>query len=622
MTADGQPPAWLDALDAEDAAAGLLDPKKLNGHARTHSDEPPEDTRPEVRNGKDSHRVLHELQAALAVDPLVYQRAFHLVTLVGADGREDGTVKDTPTIREMTRDSLIPRLSRHVKLMSLKKPDASERREAIAIGGEVGVKPEWTEITPPPIVTGPLLACGLYPDVKPLVGITETPIVRPDGSIHATTGYDPVTGYVYAPSIEFPILDRPTQSDAALAYAHLADAFIDFPYVDESHRSATVAAVLTVVCRTAVDGAVPCWLFDAASKRSGKSLQANVVSYITTGRAAAGLTFPDDDDELEKVLAGCALEGSRIVNFDNIAQDQRFGGAAIDKYLTSVDTVQLRILGKTGNPIVPWRGVIMASGNNVNARGDMLPRVLSPRIESPLEHPEARPLASYVHPERGGEDRLCGWARDNRASLVADAITIVRAYLLAGRPAVDVAEWGGFSAWTRLIAYALVWAGAPNPLGARRGTVDDDDPRAAAERGLVLGWVQLCRHLGSLSTTASIALTTLYPPPKKDEPPDGFDDLREAIQALTGAKAGFPPSPSQLSGALRSLKGRPLGGARIAIDGATKGKTRWRSDVLDRGAVPPTTATPPTPAATPSANWDPLVPPDDDWDDALGLGAP
>ena len=611
---DLTPPTWLDALDADEESCGVTDPKKLNGHA--HHEAPKEDTRPEVKMGKDIHRVVHEVQAALAEDPLVYQRAFHLVTLVGADGSTASrSSSGTPTIRELTRDSILPRLSRHVKLMATKKAPAKERKSAILINADQQA-PEWDETMAPPIVTGPLLACGSWDDIRELVGVTETPVLRPDGSVHAVAGYDEVTGYVYAPSVTFEILDHPTQSDAVLAYAHLADVFVDFPYVSDEHRSATVAALLTVVCRTAVEGAVPCWLFDAASKRSGKSLQANLISLIATGRAAAALTYPEDDEELEKVLSGCALEGTRLVNFDNVARP--FGGAPLDKCLTAIDTVQFRILGKTGNPVVAWRGVIMASGNNVVARGDMLPRLLSPRIESPLEQPEKREAASYVYPERAGEDRMCEWVTKHRAALVSDAITVVRAYILAGKPVVTALEWGGFSAWTRIIAQALVWAGAPNPLGARRGSSDDDDPRAAAERGLVSGWVHLCRRLNSISLTSSAALSAIYPPPKKDDPPDGYDDLREAVQALTNSKSGFPPSPSQLTTALRSLKGRPLGGAKVIVDGSTSGKILWRVDAMGHSYSPPPASTPPTPVETrkPEAVDDaPAIPDEDYWED-------
>ncbi len=549
---------WLEAIDA-DLPLPPIPVAKANGvHVRV-------DDRAEVKIGKDVHRVIEEVQHELARDPLVFQRTQTLVTVVGAPAKLHRHAQGTPIIRELTRESLLPRLSRDVKLLRLKPPPKHAAMLSEA------PPPEFEECVAPPLVTGPLLACGEWPDVSELVGLSETPIVRPEGTIHDVRGYDAETGYLYLPSCEYPPV-RATHSEAALAYAHLADVFCDFPFVDPSHVSACVAAILTILARSAIGGAVPCWLFDAASKRSGKSLLANVIAMIAIGRVGAAMSYPENDEELEKVMAGFAQDGAQIVNFDNVARP--FGGAALDRCITAVDTVQLRVLGRTGNPSFPWRGTILASGNNVTARGDMLPRVLCPRLESPLENPESR--TEYSRPDRGGEDRMLAWCRVHRAGLVADALSIVADYLRAGSPAVDVRAGGGFSAWTRRVAASLVWVGAPSPMGARRGSAEDDDPTARAERSLVTGWESLCRLHGERPLTVSGACALLWRRTERDDPPDGFDDLREAIQVLTKCSPGYPPAADRFGAALRKIKRRPIGGKKLDVDGETHGQARWK----------------------------------------------
>lgn len=516
------------------------------------------DPRPEILLTPNVHETTHAMIGALGADLDLFQGgAGNLVHVTPSEADDAlGAAAGTPVIRSVPLSWLTDRVSMH----SVCKTRSKEGN--------------WKHVPPPGGRVKAVLERGEWP-FRQLDGVIEAPSLRPDGSILQTPGYDAATRSLYVPNANFAAVpESPTHGDAVLAYAHLAEVFCDFPYVEISHRSATVAAILTILARTAIRGAVPCWLFDAANKRSGKSLQVNVVSIIATGRPAPTMTFPSEEEELEKVLAGFALRGARIVNFDNVARP--FGGAALDKCVTAIDRVQLRMLGSNDMPDLAWRAVILASGNQVKAKGDMLPRVLSPRIESPLENPEGR--VTFSRPDRAGEDLMCAWALEHRTELVADALTILRAYVVAGRPEpAGLPKWGGFGAWTSLIAGALVWAGAPSPLGARRGLEGDDDPRAEGEREFIRGWARLCQETSATSLTSSGALSHLYPAPKKDEPPDGFDDFREAIQVLTGAKPGYPPGSNQLSNVIRSLKNRPLAGLKLVKDGETSGSGRWRA---------------------------------------------
>lgn len=511
------------------------------------------DLRRDIIISADTHLVTDAMSIALTDDPDIYQRANELVHVVRHEDEEDVRHKvGTPLVRVCPRSWVADRISKVARCLQVPKKGGDARH-----------------VGPPQARVLAVVERGTWRGVPHLDGVIEAPSMRPDGSIIQTPGHDKVTRTLYVPNAEFQAIpDEPTHSDAVLAYAHLADVFRDFPYVSEEHKAATVACLATLLVRPAILGSVPAWVFDAAAKRSGKSLQMDVVHLIATGRACSRMTFPDDDEkELESVLASYALAGARVVPFDNVRNGGRgFGGAPIDKCVTATDMVDLRLLGASVLRTLPWRAVIMASGNNVTFCGDMIARVLAPRLESPLENPELVSLRN-----------LRAYALENRASLVSDALTILRAYVVSGRPDVGI-RWGGFEAWAALVPSALVWAGAPNPMGARRGTGGDseDDPVRAVETALVLGWAKLCAEL-PLGITAAKALVALYPAPKRDEPPDGRDELREAIDTLTGAKPGFTPATAKLAYVLRSLKGSPRGGLRLVSYGDGNAPARWRA---------------------------------------------
>lgn len=519
------------------------------------------DMRPDVRLVSDVHRVTEDMGAALLSEPALYQRAHELVHVLGTL-TDDGT-PGAPVVRAVPLSWLVDRVSENARCVVRRKDEKK------------GVT--WSHVPPPTARVKAVLERGEWRGMRCLDGVIEAPSLRPDGTVLQTPGYDAATRSLYAPNADFlPVADEPTHSDAVLAWAKLAEVFQDFPYVSPEHMSAVVALVLTLLARPAIRGSVPCWLFDASSKRSGKSLQVDVASLICFGRKASRVTFPEEDEELEKVLAGYATNAARFIPFDNVARD--FGGAALDKCITATDTVDIRVLGKTGQVTLPWRAVIVASGNNVNGRGDMLPRLLAPRLESTLENPETR--TDLHHPD------LRAFVSEHRTELVHAALTLLRAYLSAGSPPQpSVRQWGGFEQWTALIPQALVWVGAPDPMGARRGLEGDDDPTAAAEVSLLLGWETMCRRALKVESgmTSTEALALIYPAPKHDEEPDGYNDLREAIENLTNAKPGFAPSSKRLGANLRKLKNRAMSGRKLNPVMAREGVVRWRVDAVRLG---------------------------------------
>lgn len=543
-------PEWLDELEAD---APPLEPRKAIREVRV-------DDRPEVAMGRDVHRVVDEVAELLAHDPLVYHRDRELVTVVGALPSESVPLgKGSPVIRSLSAASIMPRLTRYVKLVAFVEPNA----KAIAKAELVGRRADgaWKEILVPPVIMGALLAIGEWPGVRPLVGVSETPFLRPDGSVCQSRGYDPATGFLYVPSIEYPAVpDEPTQDDAKRALAELIDVFREFPHVDAAARLVPVAAILTLLARPALDGAIPAFVFDAATRGSGKTLQAHAVSLVCFGRFAAPCTFPKEDDELEKILGGYALAGSPIILLDNITRP--FGGAPLDKALTARGDVEFRILGSTAIKRLPWLALVLASGNNIVFPEDTLRRVLVARVESELENPEDREdVRDLPH--------LC---RSCRPKLIAAGLTILRAYCAKGRPSAGLKAWGSFEEWSRLIPHAIMFAGGANVLDAR--------PRGVQSAGDELGALAVVlRELPRLSpdpVTAKGIIQTLWPQGReRDAAPDGWDALRDAIEILVSPRAGHSPTAKSLGERLRKARGRVLNGSSLTSTEDRNHTQRW-----------------------------------------------
>jgi hypothetical protein len=389
--------------------------------------------------------------------------------------------------------------------------------------------------------------------VRPLLGVIETPSMRPDGTLIDTPGYDAATGFVYIPGRAYPnVAARPSVADARRALADLLEPFAEFPVRSQADHCVLVAAILTLVARPAIQGAVPAVINDSSTRGSGKSLCARATALIAHGREPAMMSWPADESELEKVLGSYGLRAATLIDFDNITTP--FGGGPLDKVLTCADQVELRVLGYSDVVSVAWRAMIQGTGNNVVILGDTTRRALVCRLEPMLERPEER--TDYTIPD------LVAWCRENHPRLVCSALTLLRAYVVAGRPAQGLAGWGSFEAWRDLVANAIVWAGGADVMACRPTIAGEDDPETAALRTFVQQWPLL---VPNGSTIASV-IGQLYSPERMrgNAPPDGYDALREALETLAPpGRNGLAPAALKLGKALGKHRRRVISGRYI-----------------------------------------------------------
>lgn len=505
-----------------------------------------------IRVDVDLHRMTDEALDALASCDAVFQRAGRLVDVVYDDAER---FRGAPIIRNLPAARLRELLTREIRWV-IERPD---RRT-----GELRELPAKV----PEDVVRAVLERGVYAKIRPLAGILEAPSMRPDGSILQAPGYDEATGFLFIPSSEFPkVPDVPTQGEANKALELLNEPFLDFPYASDPDAYVPVAAILSILARPAIQGCVPAHVFDANTRGSGKTLQSDVVAIIATGREAAKTAYPDDDAELEKVLGAYALASPRVIAFDNITRP--FGGGPLDRILTATEAVELRILGASEIRRLRWNAVILATGNNVDFVADTARRCLRARVESKLENPEAR--ENFRYPD------LRAYAREHRASFVVAALTILRGFVVAGRPREGIPVWGSFEQWSQLIPAAIAWAGGHDPMATRREiqeTADVVRPALAAFLEGLARMQELYRAPGGM--TVSKMLEILYPDPRPPGPePDWQAAMREALETLCPGRGGRPPTARTVGNRLRSYRGRVIGERMIEAAQDRKGIAVW-----------------------------------------------
>lgn len=468
------------------------------------------------------------------------------------------------------------------------------------------------DVNPPQLLCSAVLDKGAcIGRLHTLTGIIETPTMRPDGSILATPGYDPVTGYFLSLDGEWPeVPANPTQGDACFALGRLADIFVDFPWQHPSGASVAIAAVMAIIARPAIAGPVPAFIFDANEPGFGKSYIVDTICHLTTGRSVGNVHFPsrtdNSDEEVEKILAGAALGGARILWWDDLPFQNPFGGSALQGKLTARDTAQFRMLGQTKQMVLPWFAVQFGTGNNVQTTHDMERRSYRARIVSKWENSAARPEGKeggWTHPERKG--RLVEHVLENRRSLVIDVLTILRGFHLAGRPGTDP-DHEGFEGFSRLVGRAIAWAGGEPIAKQRLSTVG----RKSDERHALETVCSMWRHLGremkvkGPGVKLGAAIAYLYPKEGSgriaQRTGDEFDGLREALETLDPKfRPGNEPNKQAIGFAFKkretavfvvdeydgSATGIKAQSRCLVADTSGRGGAAWQ--VLDPSEVPP-----------------------------------
>ncbi len=501
--------------------------------------------RPKIIVTTDEHIVNERAAAALASDQTIFQRGGSLVRVV----------KDnSPAAKDGIRRPFAPRIE------TLPTALLRERLSAVA---------QWVKecetddgilekpVHPPVWCVAGVHARGSWPGVRHLEAVVEYPVLRRDGSVLCQPGYDAETGLLLTHA--GPLAQLPNQSDLDAAIAardQLIEVFDDFPFERAVHRAGLLAALLTPLARFAFVGPAPLFLVDANVRGVGKGLLLDCIAAIITGQRFAIATYTDDENELRKRITSLALSGERLALFDNLIG--KFGNAVLDAVLTATDWKD-RVLG--GNRVVqaPLYLTWYATGNNVSIAADTARRSCHIRLETPQERPEER--RDFRHPN------LLSWIGEQRQRLLACALTILRAYFVAGCPDQGLSAWGSYENWSKVVRGAVVWTGMPDPGETRLQLQDQADLNAGSMGVLLKCWEEM--DPSRRGQTAAEAIDLFYKQPP-ESPPDFHADAKAALETLLDK-----PDARQLGNLLRSYRRRLFQGRFIDQVGKKHQAVRW-----------------------------------------------
>jgi hypothetical protein len=527
---------------------------------------PPKDPRPKVVVDLQEHKRIAEVIAALAGrDETLYQRGGLLVRVVSPPRPElhaGAGAACAPKIEPVPEANLRTRIVRHTRLVKIGKGEGGEPAEILT------QPPGW-------LIKG-VMAADEWRGVRPLEAVVSAPVLLPDGTVLQEPGYCEAAGLLYRPppGAEFEAVPpRPTRDDARRAAGELLDVICDFPFKADAHKAAWLAGLLTPLARFAFPGPAPLFFIDANVRAAGKGLLTDVVGEIVEGRPFARKSYVNNaEGELRKQITSIALEGERLVLFDNVIGS--FGRSeALEAALTATVWGD-RLLGTNAQPRLPLVSTWFATGNNVAFSGDISRRICLIRLESPDERPEVREASEFKRPD------LLAWVRANRGRLLAAALTVLSAYCRAGRPAQPLKPWGSYEGWSALVRGAVVWCGLDDPRDACEEVLTRSDRDAETVRGLIAGWREIAPEGDGMTVNKALELL-------KGEGGEGkCPTLREVLADVFDLPHGRLPPAGKLGYVLRKYRGRNVGGYCLDSDPGHGGVQKWRVRAVASRADP------------------------------------
>lgn len=450
------------------------------------------------------------------------------------EGRSLKSARLTP----VTLPYLMKQLSASIRWKTLK----AKKEEFI----QVNIDP------PAPVAASVLSDAGDWPFHK-ISGVITAPTLRRDGSILWREGYDPQTKLLLvAPPVMPDFPQNPSKRDAEAALRRL-DALLDgFPFLDPASRSVALSGLLTPIARAAMTVS-PLHVISAPSAGSGKSFLVDICSALISGNAAPVMTAGKSEEEMEKRLSSVMMSGSAIMAIDNV-NGQLYGDALCQCVERPV--VKFRVLGESRMVEIENKTTIFATGNNISLVDDMARRSVLCNLDPNTERPELRefdenPLADILN---------------NRGQYIADALTVVRAYKIAGSPG-RLRQLASFGEWSDLIRSALVWLGRADPLDTMK-KVRDADGRLASFQSLVALW--WAETVGQKKTAAEIVEMGMAKP-----------DFQVAMRAFCNPRGNM--DGHALGNRLRTVEGRIVDGLKLRSERDTHRKISvyWLEKVAD-----------------------------------------
>lgn len=487
------------------------------------------------------HEQVERAMLAVSKDPTLFQKDGALVCVETDERGEPKLLPVSPSrMREM--------LSKYGHCVAYSKKDQA-----------------WKTKRPTMDLAKAIVERGSWNHVRPLRAVTPFPILSEKGTVHVEPGYvEEARAFFKGTGVStVHVYDDCDVEDARKQARFILDMVCDFPFADEAHKSAWLAALLSVVSRFAHDGNIPLVVIQANSPRVGKTKLVEIISLIATGAMPTITTQAANEEEERKRISSTLLGAPSMVLIDNVVST--FGGQNINALITG-RTFGDRKLGKNQMMTLENTATWFVTGNNMTLAPDTAQRCLHIRLQCDEEKPQLRSSFKYKD--------LLQSVKANRLELLGATLNILQAYIAAGKPNMGLDAWGSFEEWSALVRGTIVWLGLPDPALTREELENESDVQTTFEYGLIEGWEELQKELIKTSgLTAKEAIDFL------ETKPGACPTLREALEAIA-VPGKHLPTAKRLGRSLGEIRNRNRGGKMIRSDGSAKSALRWYVEQL------------------------------------------
>jgi hypothetical protein len=310
--------------------------------------------------------------------------------------------------------------------------------------------------------------------LRSLAGVTETPMVRRDGSILATPGYDSGSGFLFLPGPgvrTLPVPEVPTPEDVAEAVGLLDEMVAGFPWETKDDKANYYGLLLTPLLRLVSPPSYKAFFIGAHQPGSGKTLLADIARILHGGVLRSEM--PMDEPEIKKMTTSMlATTSAPVIHVDNVTGVLR--SPTLAGLLTSAGELQDRELGSSRNLTFTNDRVWVFTGNNPSLGGDMVRRTITIMIDPNMANPETRSFAITDLP---------AWTRDNRNRVLRALMVMIRHWVASGRRPAERRQSDSFASWEATVDGILQACGITGEFdkesGKRAAKGGDDDGLAA-----------------------------------------------------------------------------------------------------------------------------------------------
>jgi hypothetical protein len=380
------------------------------------------------------------------------------------------------------------------------------------------------------------------------------PVFAADGTLQTTPGYHPSSRTFYAPAPGFEIPSVPSTPSAAeveVARRLLLEEFLgDFPFATAADRAQALGLLLLAFVRALIPGPTPLHLIEASTPGTGKSLLAEVLLFVALGRWLGTMTEASQDEEWRKRVTSQLLQAPAAILLDNLRRPLDAGSLAA---VLTTTTWEDRLLNTNQVVRLPNQAIWVATANNPELSEEFTRRTVAIRLDARCEQPWIR--TGFRHAG------LRGWTAAHRADLVGATLTLVQAWVAAGRPP-GTARLGSYEAWAAVIGGIL----AHNEID---GFLADLPNRYASVVAAQDPWRALVARWAETHGTQAVGAKELFP-------------FAVAIDEFVLSGTDERARRTSFGAQLRQQKDRIYDGWQIREGGRKQNSQQWRLVPVDR----------------------------------------